>query len=271
VMISPGFFGILGLPIVSGRDFSPQDGANASQVALVSQSFAAQRWPEGQAIGQRIDLDVLSRSVEVIGVVPDADPAASIVGRSVVYLPSGQHYSPRMLLLVQGHDETALRERIQEAARLADSTIPAMDITPLRERWSVEMRSARLSARLLGAFAACGLVLTLTGIYGLSSYLISSRARELRIRRALGASSADIYRLVLNELVGIIGRGLTLGLLFGELFAWLIKRALLGVSPLDGPTLLTVSVVVVGVAAGTCFLATRRTGTENSLGILRNL
>jgi putative ABC transport system permease protein len=271
VIVSPHFFGILGLPILAGRDFSDHDRANASLVAVVSQSFAERQWSTAPAVGQRFDLDVVDRSVEVVGIVADADPGAAATDRSVVYVPSAQHYSSQMLLLAQGPSETMLKAELQNAAQLADRAVPVIDITPLRERWGLEIRSARLSARLLGAFGCCALALAVTGIYGLTSYVVSGRARELRIRKALGAAAGDIYRLILREMASVVAGGLLFGLLVGELFAWTIRRALWQVSPMDVAAVLFASATVVVITLAASLLATRRLAGESTLGLLRNL
>jgi predicted permease len=239
------FFAALGIPIQRGRDVAESDRHDQPAVALVSDSFAAQFWPNEDPIGKRFHVAYGDRTV--VGVVRDV----RVRGREQtsepqVYLPYRQvadgslvGYIPKELVVrtSEGLDATALLPRLREIVRSADPEQPVSHVRTLSEIVAEETAPRVVQLRLLGALAAVALLIAGLGIHGLLSFTVSKRSRELGVRMALGAQAPEILRLVLREGLMLALVGIGVGLAVAYAAARGMSALLMGVRPEDPATL----------------------------------
>ena len=248
---SEGYFAALGIPLAAGRLFEPQDGPDAPHVAVVSESFAKQRFfANGGAIGRRIqfgNMDGDRRVFAIVGVVGDVREAGlNVPPKATLYASHRQRprTAARVSFVVHAEGDTvALVAAARRVLRELDPEIPP------RFRTVAEVRAAsvadrRLTLALVASFGASALALAALGIYGVASYAVARRTREVGIRMAIGAQPAQVLRMVLAEsgrpvLLGAVA-GLGLALALGRFLATLLFE----VRPADPATILLVALVL---------------------------
>ncbi len=253
--VSPGYFRLLGLPLVRGREFEAGDGEMSVPVALISQWTAQRWWPGQDALGRTIRVDTAAGAAPVIltivGVVADnraAQPNLLLAGDGAeVYRPYEQAPSafPTFLVRATGAPESLLRPARELLARLVpDRPVFA---TLVSERVDDQLGGVRVNALQILGFAVVGLGLALVGIYGVLSYSVSRRTRELGVRGALGASRSQLTTLVLVDAARLTVVGLLIGLPLTSLVLRPVESALHGTSLTDGVVYGVVAVLVIMV------------------------
>lgn len=243
--ITPGWLATVHIPLVGGRDFSWNDRLGAPRVAIVNQTLARQFWG-GDAIGRQLLYG--DQSIEVIGIAKDSKyRTLGEVTSPLIYLPLRQEYAPFATLHARTSDPRATGDLMaRELQRLqpgGNVSIESMD-----EAVAVAVLPARIGAAVTGAFAAIAGALAVLGVYGLVSFSVLQRTREIGIRRAIGATTGDIVRLVAQNHSVLIGLGLGIGATMGALGAVAFRAFLSGVGPTD-PLALIAAIVVVGGSA----------------------
>ena len=240
--LTPGWFRTVGIPLLTGRDFTWEDREGAPDVAIVNDTLSRQLW-SGRALGQRLQYG--DRTLEIVGVVRDSKYAT--IGETTtptVYLPFRQRYAPGMALHARTSDLSATaRLMADEMRRLAPNA--SVSIKPMRDAVAVSVVPAQIGAAATGVFGLVAVLLSAVGVYGLVSFTVGQRKREFAIRQAVGASPLDIIRLILGTNTRMVGLGLALGLAVGVLGAAVIRGFLTGVGPLDPPTHISVALIVV--------------------------
>lgn len=272
IVVSPGFFRALGIPLVSGRLFDDSDDEHHLPVAIVDSNLAIRLAPSGDATRMRVRFGVQPefQQMEIVGVTR---PARIIDVRDsttmIIYVPAAQHpqFSEEATLYVSAENPTALERPIerQVGALGQEFVAEAKTLEVADEDALVEERATAL---LSGAFAVLGLLLAGLGLFGLMSYTVTRRTRELAIRMALGSERADILRLVLRRSLILTASGLAIGVPFALIGASLLRRMLFGVAATD-PLTLSISataLLVVGVAAG-YWPAHRATGISPAIAL----
>ena len=275
-VIGADYFRTLGIPVLRGREFSPaeEESASAPRVAIVDSQLAARLFPGEDALGQLVrlapqgDHGVTSDTdpLEIVGIVAplreqafDAQPGAHI------YVPFARHFRPAMYVHVRSASATeaalaAVVNEIRETVRGVDPALPLMDLSPLgqfQER-SIIQWGIRSGARMLGTFGLLALLLAVIGLYGLKSYVVSLRRREIGIRMALGASPRDVHRMVMGQAAVLIGLGLAIGLPLSLALGRGMNSLLFSVQSSD-PLVLAVSALALAAAAATAsYLPARR-------------
>ena len=234
--VSPEYFGILGIPVVAGRPFDGRDQADGPPVAVVSENLARRLWPGDDPVGKRLQIARFPETARtVIGVVGDVrqielrSPAPPIF-----YLPMEQVPAPKpfMAVVLRLRGPLAL-ESLQHAVEAVDPQQPVYDVSAGEELVASALVRPRFWAFVLAFFSGVALLLTLVGVYGVFAYAVSLRTREVGVRVAVGASRADILRLVLAAGLRLGALGIILGLA-GSLFSARLLRSLLyGVDALD--------------------------------------
>ncbi len=247
---SRGYFEALRIPVLKGRGFGEGDVAGSEPVAVVNQVFVARYFPDGEVLGRRIQLGTGASSwrtiVGVAGNVMNADPSEP--PRPEAYVLFEQHPLRGLTFLVRTArpDEAAAAAR-RELAQL-DPDQPLYDVKTLQRAFFEALASTRIITGLFGVFAAVALGLAALGLYGLISYTVSQRTREIGVRVALGARRQDILRMVLGQGLRLVALGLGFGLLVGLGLSRAMASILMGVSATD-PLTFTVVPLVLGLVA----------------------
>lgn len=244
--LSPGWFATVRIPIMSGRDFTWQDRAGAPAVVIVNETLARQFW-NGAAVGQQIRHG--STDSTVVGIVRDSkywtlgEPTSP-----TVYMPFRQAlaaYPPT--LHVRTANPRATAERIRQAVQDLVPGAP-VQLKSMPDAVAVAVMPARVGAMVTGAFGLLGALLATMGVYGLISYIVVQRTREMAIRRAIGASTGHIVGLVVGSTAKLTAVGLIVGVALGSLTAPLFGGLLVNVSPRDPLTLIMTSLALLGTA-----------------------
>jgi predicted permease len=275
--VSPGFFSAQGIEILAGRDFKASDSMTSTPVAVVSDSLARRLWPGENPIGKAFRINVSSlpgppiRWLEVIGVVHDVDSALhDSRDRAVAYQSFGQFELPLVQnLVVRGHGETlkAVSERVSQAIA---PTVSVVGIRPLSEIVSEILYSRRMAVAILLTSGLVGLFLASIGLYGVVSFSVAERQRELGIRSTLGAARRDMMMIVLREGFTVAGMGAVAG---AAASASLMRVAASLVGPVPTMDLLTFVVVAAFIAAVILLASAgpaRRASRVDPLSVLRS-
>jgi len=209
--VSPGYFELMRMAVIAGREFNGRDTENSPRVAIVNQAMA-KLWPASGALGRRMEMD--GRKIEIVGVVRTAKYFEVSEGpRPYFYLPYSQNYASRMVL----HLETAgspagAAPAVLAAARSIDATQPVSEIRSLEQYFSQgALFGARIGLLVTASAGGCALLLALTGLYGSVAGAVQRRRREIGIRAALGANRFTIVKLVLNQGVKLALAGTAAG------------------------------------------------------------
>ncbi len=214
-----GYFQVLGARLVQGREFRESDNASAPKVAVVNEQFAKHYWPGGDALGKRFRIDNANGPpVEIVGISKTAkyewigEPPTEFV-----YLPMGQHPRSKMTLLVESKGTSAtLAEPVRELVRRIDSGQPVFDVRTIEDFYQRRVvRGPVMILQAVSAMGLIGLILSLGGLYGLMTYAISRRTREIGIRMAVGADATQVLRMILGQAAKLVIGGVAIGLVLG--------------------------------------------------------
>lgn len=271
-VVGPGYFAAMGIPVVRGREFDATDDADSRPVAIVSESFARRHWPGQDALGKRIAREGPDGPwIEVVGVVGDIrwtsleeDPAAFF------YRPFLQREEARGTLVVRaGASAASLIPTIREEVRSLDPGLPALRIRLLDAMVDDTTARHRMMAGVTGAFTALALFLVAVGLYGLLSYAVSGRTREIGVRMSLGAKAGAVTRLVTRDAMVLTGLGLLLGLAGALATSRLLDAVLFGVSPFDPGAYALAALALVLVTGLATWLPAHRASRVNPVEALR--
>jgi predicted permease len=270
-IVWPGFFRTMGISLLRGRDFDTQDSPIRQRVAVVNQTAAAQFWPGQDPIGKRVRFHGESALVEVVGLV-----------RNASYIDIGEDPQPMIYTsLVQYHYPTAaVHVRTQgqpgPVLRQAGSAVQALDPDLLLQVETTEgildeaLWAQRLSAGLLAAFGVLALTLATIGIYGVISYSVNLRVREIGVRMALGATPANVQMMILREGVRLVAIGVSIGTILALGGSRLVKSLLVVTGPHDAVTFTLVPAVLTLVAVFACWLPALRATHVDPCDALRD-
>ncbi|HEU4559957.1 MAG TPA: ABC transporter permease [Longimicrobium sp.] len=271
-VVGDGFFRTLGIPVLRGREFGEVDRADAPPVAIVNETFARRVFPGGDAVGRRVSMNgPQGPFVTIVGVVRNAKYVSlGEEPRAMLYLPFTQNYNADMVMHVRAAgDPASLVRPVSRAARALDPILPFEAPRAMRQQLRVALLPARIGAGLLGAFGSLALLLAAVGIYGVVSYTVSQRTREIGIRAALGAGRR---RLIQNVIAGTL-RTVAIGMLMGVALALLAGRAvgafLYGVTPSDPAVLTGAPIVLALVAVAASWFPARRAAAVDPMVALR--
>ena len=274
-IISPGFFRTLGIALLRGRDFEWTDDDHHPHLAIVSNSLAAHLFPDGNAIGQRIRFGVTPelQNLEIVGIASDArvfdlrDTSAAAVYVSGLQLPKGGSQWGFLFVRTNESPEAIARPVVDEIELLGHEYVSrTRTVTQVADQFLVP---ERVTAVLSGFFAALALLLASVGLYGLMSYAVARRTREIGIRVALGAKRENILCMVLRETLALALFGLALGVPCALAASRLLAGMLFGVSPSDVPTMAAVSLLLLIVALVAGYLPARRASVMDPMVALR--
>ena len=275
-MVTPEYFHLLGTTLLRGRLFNDLDNEAAPSVAVINEAFARTFWPNENPVGRRLKLpgpgDGSSFSWNtVVGVIADARTESledSIVPQ--MYLSLYQRGAKDLAIFVRGRlDTAAIPVELHEQVQSVDPELPVFGAQTLNEKVSASLSERRFSMEMVGLFALTALLLAGLGIYGVISYIVSERTHEIGIRRALGAQSWNIQRMVLRQGLGLAIAGAAVGLVCALIVSHLMAGLLYGVRPTDPLTFAGVALLLIGVALLACYIPARRAIRVDPLVALR--
>jgi putative ABC transport system permease protein len=272
--ITPDYFSAMGIGLLRGRSLRASDDERAQRVAVVSREFADQHWPRQDAIGKRLKLGRYESAapwLTVVGLATDVRHSSlSERPQPVVYYPHAQIPDGGMVLVIRSEGAPAsIADAVRRALRHLDPDLPADQLRPLDEIVRASTFDEQLEFSLLAAFAALALLLAAAGVYGVMSYAVSQRFQEFGIRLALGASRADILRLVARQGVTLTLMGLVLGLLGARVAASALTSLLVGVGAGDPVVFAGTTALLAAIALAACVIPARRALHVSAVTALR--
>jgi putative ABC transport system permease protein len=272
-VITPAYFSTMGIPLRRGRAFTSRDAAGSPPVTILNDVAARQFFGNQDPIGKRVKFRGDSWQ-EVVGVVA----SVKYVGLdqdelSEGYLPLAQSPSGAMTLVMRASADTAtVSGEIRSAVREIDPNQPISQLRPMQNIVDNSVAPQRLNTFLIGVFAALALVLAMAGIYGVISYSVAERTSEIGLRMALGAGARDVLGMVLSESARLVAAGLAIGTAAALALTWLLRSYsfLFGIGPRDPGTLVSVAILLAGVAVVASLVPARRAMRVDPIEALRN-
>jgi len=274
--VTPGHFRTLGIPLVVGRDFDARDRAQAAAVVIVNETLAHRFWPGENPIGKRLR-EFTDRGApphpwfEVVGVARDSKYAT--VGedpKPFMYRPMAQDYTPAGVVMVKtrGNAADAL-PLLRAAVSDIDPNMALFSVMTLDSATSISLLPVKVAATVAGTLGVLALILGAIGLYGVMSYLVRQRTREIGIRMALGAERGTVVGLVTGHGMRWTGIGLVVGLAASFAVAKLIAGFLYGVGPADPTAFVGIALLLIGTAYVACYIPARRASRIDPLVALR--
>ena len=264
--ITPGYFQAMGIPLKQGRLFSDADSDSANRVVVINETFARKHLKGLNPLGQH--LDVGGVLCEVVGVVGDVKSYLDQPSEPSTYVPASQAaygtsalfegWFPRTVVVRASVDPLSLSRAVREAVANVDPTVPTGKFRSMEQVLSHSLALRSFMRLLLSVFAGLALLLASVGIYGVISYAVSQRTREIGVRMALGARPADVLRLVLTEGLRLVLVGVAIGIAAALALTRLLASLLYGVSSTDPTIFVSVTALLVTVSLAACFIPARR-------------
>ncbi|MGE5569509.1 MAG: ABC transporter permease [Rhodospirillales bacterium] len=272
-IVGAGYFGKMGVPLINGREFTERDTAAGPKVAIVNESFARHFFGNGNPIGRKFSEGMGNTlDIEIVGVVKDAHYAR------VRQKPPRLYYTPwrqsKDIGEISFYVRTALAPeqlmpQVRQVMRTLDPDLPLEGFRTFKEHVTRSLRNDRLILHLSVAFSVVATLLAMLGLYGVMSYSVTRRTREIGIRIAMGATSMTIRRMVARELLMILGIGLALGVPGAVALARLAESQLFGVKSFDAAVVAGAVFALTLAAAAAGYLPARRATRINPITALR--
>ena len=259
---TPGYFPAMGIPLRRGRLFTDQDREKSTMVALVDESFVRRHFPEEDPIGRGLDIgNGTDGFYEIVGVVGDVQTSAlGVAAAPTMYVPYKQDVFSQMWVVARARsgDPAGMTGAVRQVLREIDPTLPAFQITPLATVVSDTVAQRRFSMMLLALFAGVALFLAAVGLYGVVSYVVSQRTREIGLRMAMGAGPSQIVRMVLGGGMKLAVVGVVVGLAGAYALSTYIETLLYEVTASDVTSYAGTAAILLAVAALACYVPARR-------------
>lgn len=273
-LASQGYFAAMGIPLVRGRLFEASEGPDSLHVAVISQSLARRVWPNENPIGKRIqfgNMDGDLRLLHIVGIVGDVrERGLDAELRPTVYAYALQRpQASDLSVVVRGQSDPAtLVPAMRRVVQSLDPELP-INFRTLEQIFSSSLDQRRFSLVIFGAFAAVALLLAVMGVYGVMTYAVAQRSKEIGVRMALGATVRDILKQTMGQGLRLIVPGLAVGLIGALAVTRLLVTLLFGVSPADSFTFATVAGLLATVALLACYIPARRAAKVDPVVALR--
>jgi predicted permease len=271
--VTPDYFHLLGLTLLRGRLFTEFDNDTAPQVAVANEAFARTYWPNEEALGKRFRSTRLGAPwITVAGIIGNAR-TESLAQPDVpqLYLNLYQSGAKHLAILLRGHLNTAvIADGVRKQVQALDPTLPVFGAQTLTDTVSASLSQRRFSLEVIALFALTALLLASIGVYGVISYLVAERTREIGVRLALGAQKGNILRIILQQGLELAVAGAVVGLVFAVIVSHLMASFLYGVKPTDPLSFGGVAALFVGIALLACYLPARRAMKIDPMVALRH-
>jgi putative ABC transport system permease protein len=276
--VLPDYFRTLGIRLIKGRDFNARDDLKARRVAIINETLARRFFPNEDPIGKRIRPDISAEPGdppirEIIGVVSDVRNRSLTADVPFeVYMPYTQFpiSTGMWIALRTDADPRSLISAARAEVQALDKELPVFEVKTLEQYFSGEVGRPRFNALLLLFFAGVALLLTAVGLYGVISYSVTQRTREIGVRMALGAQTNDVLRLVVKQGMTLTLIGSVIGLGGALALTRLLKTLLFGVGAADPPTFSIIVLLLITVAFVACWLPARRATKVDPMVVLRS-
>ncbi|HJT81213.1 MAG TPA: ABC transporter permease, partial [Chthoniobacterales bacterium] len=275
-LISANYFKTMAISLLKGRGITETDKADSPPVVVISETTARNFWPGEDPLGKRIKVGSGPNNdnqwLTVVGVVKDVRQyELGVEPKPQMYLAHAQNefFEPRALVVRTTVDPLSLAATVRRTVWEIDKDQPVSDISSMEQVVSESVARQRFSMLLLGVFASLALILSAVGIYGVMSYGVEQRTREIGIRMALGAQRSDVLKLTVGQGLGMVSIGILIGLAAAFVLTRVMASLLFGVSPTDSTTFLAISLVLIGVAALASFIPALRATKVDPMFALR--
>ena len=271
-VIGPRYFQTMGIGLMQGRDFNSQDTDDRPRVVIVNEAFVRRHFPSENPLGKRLSFGGAEGPWrEIVGVVRTSKYFSLGEGPTpVAYVPLLQNHETGVTLHVRTTvDPSTVAGAIRNETQALEKNLPLGNPEVMSHRIANSLYAARMGAILLAVFGGLALLLASIGLYGVMSFVVSRRTRELGIRMALGARPGDVFRLVLRQGMALVIAGLVLGLVVAAMVTRLLASFLYGVSTTDTLTFAAIPVLLTFVALLACYLPARRATKVEPLVALR--
>jgi len=272
--VSSDYFRVMKIPLKQGRFFDDRDRQGAPRVAIISESCARLQFPSGDAIGKRIQLggrDDKREWLEIVGIVGDVRQYGldrSPAMEAYIHQPQDLNFAYNLVART-AIDPAGLENTVRNVFLSIDATQPVFRVRPLDAYLSESLATRSFTLTLIAAFGALALALAAVGIYGVISYTVSRRTREVGIRMALGASRHAVLAMVLRQGLQVIGAGLVAGLFASLVLTRFLSTLLYEIQATDVATFTVVALVLVVVALAANYLPARRASNVDPIVALR--
>jgi putative ABC transport system permease protein len=271
------YFGTMGIQLLRGRDFTAQDTASSERVVIINETMARHHWPNfkdiGEVIGQRIRIgsDQAAPWMAIVGVAADSKTLWLIdEKRAGIWTPISQNYSPSFQALVRANaEEASTVSALRREVASLEPNLPIKIIT-LREHVGTQLWFAKILAGLLASLGGLGLLLAAIGLYGVMSYAVAQRTREIGIRIAMGAQSSDVLKMIIRHGVRLTITGMAIGLVAALAMMRVLGSLLYDVTATDPVTFAGVTVFLMSVALLACYLPARKATKIDPIASLRH-
>ena len=269
-IVSDDYFRTMGIPVKQGRTFQPADGGEEATLSVIlSENLARRFWPEGDPLGRQVQLGN-KLIYHVAGIVGDVhNVTLNEQPRPTMYFPSAQVLWPTMTIVARSSSGIALAPLIRQKVAALDPQLAIFNVRTMATMLETNTAQSRLTAWLVGLFAALALLLAAIGVYGVLAYLVAQRTQEIGVRMALGARPGSVVQLVLGHALRLATLGVAAGVVGAVLLGPSIASQLFGVSPRDPMTLVGVATALVAIAALASYIPARRATRVDPLIALR--
>jgi predicted permease len=271
-VVGPRYFQTMGIGLLQGRDFNAQDTEDHPRVVIVNEAFVRRHFPSEDALGKRLSFSGPQGPWrEIVGVVRTSKYfSLGEAPTPVTYVPLQQNHETGMTLHVRSKvDPSAIAAAIRNEAQSLEKNLPLGNPELMSERVANSLYAARMGAILLAVFGGLALLLAAIGLYGVMSFAVARRTRELGIRVALGAQAGDVFRMVLRQGMTLVIAGLVVGMAAAFMVTRLLASFLYGVSTTDAITFTTIPVLLTLIALLACYIPARRATKVEPLVALR--
>jgi putative ABC transport system permease protein len=259
--VSAGYHELMGIQLSQGRGFTEQDRNNSPHVAIVNEAFTQKYIRDGRALGKRLTLEADKPAVEIVGVTRNVK-SFHLLGEDrpqIDLLAAQRGLNNSMRALVRARSDAAsLVPAVRREVRGFDPGLAFFKTTTLKDDLRATISTQRMAAALVSLFGLLALALTAVGLYGVISYSVERRVREIGIRMALGARSSDVLKMMMREGAALIVAGLMIGLAGAWAATRLIEGRLYKVSPTDPLTFMGITILLIAVALIACYIPARR-------------